>query len=140
MKTSRLKTPTLKTSTLKTSTLKTSRLKTKTSISVFLLLLALLVTSQLVDQADAAPSSVVLSASFAGCSGNQALYDLSASIANGGTYSWSWGVTPISGPNDNPNYASVAVITFSKQVTVNVVNKMVSSQDSVVLSNPCISP
>ncbi len=112
----------------------------KTTAIISLLCLAFFATFQLVGEVEAASSGVVLSSSFVECSGNQAIYDLSATIANGGTFSWSSGVTPISGPHDDPNYASVSVITWSKQVTVSVVNKMVSSQDSVVLSNPCISP
>jgi len=56
------------------------------------LVLIVSTASQFVEIADAAPNEVVLSYSFVGCSGNEATYDLSATMVNGGTFTWGWGV------------------------------------------------
>ena len=108
---------------------------------ITLSLLALtVVASHVAPTAEAASPGVLLTASFAGCSGNEATYDLTATIANGGTFTWSWNVTPVSGPYADPNLATISFVTWQRQASVSVVNKMTSDSASISLSNPCISP
>ncbi len=111
----------------------------KTQIAVILTIIGLLM-GQWSWSADAAPAGLSLSYSFVGCSGNQATYDLIASHPMGGTFTWSQGATVLSGPHDDPNYATTSYIKISQMIWVNVVNKSSNERVTVHLPNPCIYP
>ena len=85
-----------------------------------------------------AGSGVTLSYAFLGCDGQVADFHLTASAPTGGTFTWSYGVTPLSAATANPNYASTSAVTWKKMVSVTLVNKMATFRDNAVLINPCI--
>ncbi len=87
---------------------------------------------------DADASGVTLNYSFLGCDGQVADFDLIATSPTGGQISWSYGVTPVSAPTDNPNYAMTSAVTWKKMVSVTLVTKMGTFRDNAVMLNPCI--
>lgn len=111
-------------------------------ISSSLILAAFVVTYFHAGESEAASWDVVLTYEFAGCSGNTATYNLTATTPGlvGGAFTWGSGITPISGRTADPNYATVSFFTWQKIARVDFVHPFgIWSDDMAFLSNPCIS-
>lgn len=91
-------------------------------------------------ESDASIANVTLTSSFVGCDGTTATYHLEANKeVVGGAFSWSHGVTPLTSPTADPNFATTSFAKWEKRVTVTFWHPIgIWDSAQVTLPNPCL--